>query len=201
MSDQLPGVDRIDLHEGRFMGPFDLLRADMAQVRIDGRVMVVVVADVLLPLTLVETKDGDVKAKWTFKAVDVALVRDGAMQNHLSEALHMIGVDSSEEETDEAPVARVGMMGVYDEEGTFLGFQPIESFTTDEEEVVEPAPAAVEEEDDEPEKPRVPLFRTPGTPPRPQPPGEYENVEVYGEPIKRKDSQLDDFLYREKAGV
>lgn len=187
MSEQLPGVDRIDMHEGRLTGAFDLTRADMAQVRYEGRVMVCLVADIVSPLGIVTTKDGDIKAKWTLKPVDVALVRDPGMQAHLGRALSIITPDMDEDpdllehpgEDDDSQ-----LVGVYDEEGAFLGFQKIEPEDVEVEEVLEvPIPPAPPRE-----RPKVvPLDDgDDGLPP-------VQEREVFGQPIQH-DKALQDFL-------
>lgn len=196
MSDLLPGINHVDIHEGRLTGPFDLLRADMTQIRVGARVMLCVVADVVLPMGIAETKDGDIKAKWTIKPIDVALVRDEGMQTHLSNALHMIGVDADYEEDDEEFPTGRSQVGVYDEEGAFLGFE-VEDADEEETEVTidhgdhPDRDEAPEPEVVEPEKER--LFQ--GRPiAKPDAPAGVEQVEVYGRPIEHKDKHLSSFL-------
>lgn len=192
MSELLPGISHVDLHEGRLTGPFDLLRADMTQIRVGARVMLCVVADVVLPMNISETKDGDVKAKWTIKPIDVSLVRDQGMQNHLSQALHMIGVDADFGD-DEEPVVRPVQVGVYDEEGAFLGFEAEETEAVDEADEEEDVTAEVEDPEPEvvePEKER--LFQGRQVRPVPAPSG-AEQVEVFGRPVAH-DKHLSSFL-------
>lgn len=192
MSDLLPGINHVDIHEGRLTGPFDLLRADMTQIRVGARVMLCVVADVVLPMSIAETKDGDIKAKWTIKPIDVALVREEGMQKHLSNTLHMIGVDEPFEDDDDEPAGR-GQVGVYDEEGAFLGFE----VDADEEEVDEEpflndtGDEVPEPEVEEPEKER--LFQGHSTP-KPSAPEGTGTIETYGRPVQRKDKHLSSFL-------
>ena len=182
----VPGLDHIDIHEARLTGPFDLLRADLTQIRVGARVMVCVVADVVLPMTFAETKDGDVKAKWTLKPIDVALVREEGMRQHLSSALNMIGVDGDEykEEEDETFGQRT-LVGQYDEEGAFLGFEAEEDPETLSTELIG--------EGDEEEEDAPTLFRKSGPKPQTQAAGPVENVETFGQPVKH-DKHLSNFL-------
>lgn len=193
MSDLLPGINHIDLHEGRLTGPFDLLRSDMTQIRLGGRIMLCVVADVVPPLNIVETKDGDIKAKWTIKPIDVAFVRDKTMQDHLTQALHMIGVDGYDEDDYEPPTGTT-LVGQYDDEGAFVGMAPevdLENEPVLGEEEDEEEPLLADDEEEEPV--RQPLFQGRNKPAAP-PASTSEVVESYGRPVERKDKHLSSFL-------
>lgn len=87
--DSVPGLT-IQEHEGRLAGTFELPPADLAAIEFDGRVMLVIVADVGAPFRVTtDAKDGSHRAHWTFKAVDAALVRDQSMRDHLEKALYI----------------------------------------------------------------------------------------------------------------
>lgn len=131
MTDTIPGL-KVHEHEGKFAGGFELPPADLATVTYDGRTMLVVVADVGAPLRITQDKDGLNKVHWTFDVADVAIVRDEGTRDHLSKALHLhsAGVDPHPLDTPEVEVTAAqsaarptGMIGLYDKEGAFLGFQ------------------------------------------------------------------------------
>jgi len=90
---QLPGVD-IDFHEGRVVGLIDLRSHEMQEVLYNGRIVLVLVADVG-SVMISDTKGGDTKARWTFKTVDAALVRSPELKRHLASCLCLDGVDES----------------------------------------------------------------------------------------------------------
>lgn len=186
----VPGLNHIDIHEARLTGPFDLLRADLATIRVGARVMVCVVADVVLPMTFAETKDGDVKAKWTLKPIDVALVREEGMQQHLSNALNMIGVDGDDTWIDdEEETLSTTLIGQYDDEGAFVGMATEVDLETepvlgdDEDEIV------IDHGDHPDRDEYVPTTRPAASPGR----GTGE-VETFGKPVRHKDKHLASFL-------
>lgn len=119
MSEQLPGVN-IHVHEGRVTGNFELPPAEMQQVSYGGRVVLVLVADVS-KVNIADTREGDTKASWTFKAVDAGVVRDPSMKDHLANVLYLDGLEPTLP-LGEQEIPGPTMVGVYDDEGAFLGF-------------------------------------------------------------------------------
>ncbi len=101
MTDQLP---TIHIHEARLNGVFDLPPADMPYITYQGRTMLVLLADAI-KISIGDTKEGDTKASWVFKAVDAAVVREESMRDHLSKTLYLddeyqippLGVDLTQE--------------------------------------------------------------------------------------------------------
>lgn len=136
MQGQLPGVSPI-LHQGKISGTFDLLASDMAQIEYEGRVMLVLVADI--DQVTVKTVKGDQTAFWTFKGADAAIVRNAEMKDQLTESLHLEGLERPLKITIDGTVMNFGddvvrgpeMVGLYDDEGGFLGFEQIETVTVD----------------------------------------------------------------------
>jgi hypothetical protein len=126
---QLPGLV-VHINEAKLTGPFELPSTDMQHISYGGRVMVVLVADVGPPMRISETKDGDTKASWTFKAVDAAIVRNSDMRERLADALRLDGLDP--ELKFEGPASTpppITHMGVYDNDGTFLGIEGVDPST------------------------------------------------------------------------
>ena len=199
--EQLPGLT-VHINEGRLLGTFDLPPADMQHIRYHGRQVIVIVADAE-KVAVADTKDGDTKASWTFKAVDAAIVRDQGMVDHLANVLYLNGLEELDapRPIGTIPVTLPAKVGIYSDEGQFLGFEDevpegVDSATG------EVAPAAELEEaipdstdvDDEDElsteligKSVVPereIFRTPAT----------------TRPIQNKDKLLERFLNDERVG-
>lgn len=116
--EQLPGVMPF-LHEGKISGGFDLTGPDMQQVQYNGRVVLVVVADVI-KLDVHDVK-GDTTAFWSFKGVDAGIIRDESMKLHLGRTLHLDGIEPSGVLVD-VPTPGPTLVGQYDDEGAFLGF-------------------------------------------------------------------------------
>lgn len=92
MNEQLPGL-QVHINEGRVTGTFELPPADMQHIRYQGRVVLVLVADVM-SISVKDTKEGDTKASWTFKGVDAAIVRDEGTRNRLAQSLYLDGLDN-----------------------------------------------------------------------------------------------------------
>jgi hypothetical protein len=122
IQEQLPGLN-VHINEGRVSGTFELPPADMQHIRYQGRVVLVLVADADA-ISIKDTKDGDTKASWTFKGVDAAIVRDQGMVDHLARTLHLDGLEELEEmEPVGTRLKKPGMIGLYGDEGEFLGFE------------------------------------------------------------------------------
>lgn len=117
--DNLPEVH---VNEGRVMGRFELPPADMQHIRYQGRVVLVLVADAN-EVTIKDTKDGDTQALWKFTGVDAAIVRDEKMKEHLANVLYLDGLEAPEIGTVSVTYPEKKMVGVYGEEGEFLGFE------------------------------------------------------------------------------
>lgn len=202
MTDQLPGVS-VHVHEGRLNGIFEMPPADMPYISYQGRVMLVLLADAV-KVTIGDTKDGDTKASWVFKAVDAAVVRDDTMRDHLASTLYL----ADEEDTPtrhfvDVPVVPDGPqhVGVYGEEGEFLGFESVDRDTGEiyeEDEEDEITVSADEEEEVTPEPVREPLFRprqqAPQGPPPEYNPTSTETIETYGGPVTYPDKVLAGFI-------
>lgn len=118
----VPGLT-LHEHEGHMSGTFELSNSDLAAIRWDGRVMLAVVADIVAPFRVTQTKDGTNLAHWTFKAVDVAFIRDESVRQSIAKVVGIEGVGSVDihplDEKNQAP--RLALEGVYDEEGAFVG--------------------------------------------------------------------------------
>lgn len=119
IQEQLPGLN-VHINEGRVTGTFELPPADMQHIRYQGRVVLVLVADAMA-ISVKDTKDGDTKASWTFKGVDAAIVSDPNMVDHLGRTLYLDGLSDLDAPVPVSPGK--GMVGVYSDEGQFLGFQ------------------------------------------------------------------------------
>lgn len=91
--DGVPGLT-IHEHEGRLAGTFELPPADLAAIEFNGRVMLVIVADVGAPFRVTTDLKEDINtAHWTMKSVDAAIVRTESLRNLLVEALHLDAAD------------------------------------------------------------------------------------------------------------
>jgi hypothetical protein len=131
--ESIPGLT-IHQHEGRFTGTVDMPPADLAAVSWNGRVMLVVMADVGGPMRITTDKEDTNKAHWTYSVVDAAIVRDESMRDHLERALHIDagGVEPHALEMETGPSYdqhSLHLVGMYDKEGTFLGMASPEDIT------------------------------------------------------------------------
>lgn len=206
MTDQLPGVS-VHVNEGRLNGIFELPPADMPYISYQGRVMLVLLADAV-KVTIGDTKDGETKASWVFKAVDAAVVREDNMRDHLANALYL-DEDIPTPNFVDVPLIPEGkqLEGVYDEEGAFLGFETEdedddETFEEEEELLAGPERQSRTERverlvvaEQPPE--RTGLFKTPRTAASPQPADpipDHEEIEVYGRPVQYPDKVLAGFI-------
>lgn len=178
MTDQLPGIS-IHLHEARINGVFELPAGDMPYISYQGRVMLVLLADAV-KCNISDTKDGDTKASWIFKASDAAIVREKGMQEHLSKTLYLddgFGLDQA---------------SLFDEPVDPL--EPVDDIEVDEEtgEILVERPADPQ---------RSPLFKRVSA--RMPVDNDVEStngvgeVESYGQPIKYKDKTLAGFMREE----
>ena len=91
--DNVPGLT-IHQHEGKLAGAFDLPPASLANLLYDGRVMLVIVADVGSPFNVTTAKDGTHTAHWTFKAADAAIVNTDSMRDLLTDTYSLEGADA-----------------------------------------------------------------------------------------------------------
>lgn len=121
----VPGLT-LHEHEGHMSGTFELSNSDLAAIRWDGRVMLAVVVDIVAPFRVTTTKDGTNLAHWTFKAVDVAFVRDESVRQSIAKVVGIEGIGSIDPhplDVENQP-PRLALEGVYSEEGSFLGMTP-----------------------------------------------------------------------------
>lgn len=123
MENYLRGINPV-LHQGTIGGKFDLLVPDMAQVEYEGRVVMVLIADVTE--MKVKTIKGDQTAFWTFKGADAAIVRDDDMKDRLIQTLHLDSVTDTPLPFGDVKRGPT-MEGVYDDEGAFLGFENVDA--------------------------------------------------------------------------
>lgn len=184
MTDQLPGIT-VHLHEGRLNGIFELPAADMPYISYQGRVMLVLLADAV-KCNIADTKDGDTKASWVFKACDAAVVREESMREHLSKTLYL------DDETFDPFAGNT-------QESWKLEVDPADLGTV----TVDP-PVGVDEEtgeileEEEEEEEREPLFqpkqRTVSTYNGNGIQNDVGTVETIGAPIRYKDKTLAGFM-------
>lgn len=121
----VPGLT-LHEHEGHMSGTFELSNSDLAAIRWDGRVMLAVVVDIVAPFRVTTTKDGTNLAHWTFKAVDVAFIRDESVRQSIAKVVGLEGIGSIDPHPLDAQnqPPRLALEGVYDEEGAYLGMTP-----------------------------------------------------------------------------
>lgn len=203
MTDNIPVIH---IHEARLNGVFDLPPADMPYITYQGRTMLVLLADAI-KISIGDTKDGDTKASWVFKAVDAAVVREESMRDHLAKTLYLedelpdglaVRHDGSVHTEDLYPPDQREAWSLTDPEA--LGTVTVAADAP--ENVDEETGEILEVERKEEENPRSSLFGKPvkqrDDSVRPSNNGHNSElpgeVETYGRPVHYKDKTLAGFM-------